>query len=65
MTKSDLINVVAKKAHLTKKASKESIETFLGEIEKAIEKVISDEYGEDKVVIDRIIGAFRNKTLTL
>lgn len=60
--KINLISVVAGKAHLTKKASKESIETFLGEIEKALskgEKVVLSGFGtfrsilvKDKAVIN-------------
>lgn len=36
MTKKDLIEIVAQKARLSKKASKQAIETFLGEIMKAL-----------------------------
>lgn len=48
MTKSQLINIVAKKAHLTKKASNEAIEVFLDEIKKALkkgEKVVISGFG--------------------
>lgn len=38
MTKHQLINIVAKKAHLTKKASNEAIETFIDEIINALSK---------------------------
>jgi len=38
MTKSHLITIVAKRAHLTKKASKEAIEVFLDEVKKALKK---------------------------
>lgn len=44
MTKQDAINTVAKKAHLTKKAAKEAIETFFNETIAALNK-------GDKVVI--------------
>lgn len=36
MTKKDLIEIVAQKAHLSKKAAKQSVETFLAEIMKAL-----------------------------
>lgn len=36
VTKRELIEVLSKKARLTKRASKEVIETFLGEISKAL-----------------------------
>ncbi|OGV96543.1 hypothetical protein A2W24_03450 [Microgenomates group bacterium RBG_16_45_19] len=48
MTKSQLINIVAKKGHLTKKASAESVEVFLDEIRKALkkgEKVVLSGFG--------------------
>lgn len=44
MTKSTLISVVAKKAHLTKKASQDAIESTLEEITRALKK-------GDKVVL--------------
>lgn len=44
MTKSQLVSVVAKKAHLTKKASEEAIETIFSEISRTLKK-------GDKVVI--------------
>lgn len=53
MRKKDLIEIVARKAHLTKKASREAIETFLGEIQKALvkgEKVIISGFGTFRVV---------------
>lgn len=48
MTKSELIEIVARKAHLTKRAAREAIETFLNEIERALikgEKVILSGFG--------------------
>ena len=48
MTKSHLIDVVAKKGHLTKKAAKESIEVFLEEVKKGLkkgEKVVLSGFG--------------------
>ena len=44
MTKSDLIAIVAKKGHLTKKAADEAIEVFLEEITRSLKK-------GDKVVL--------------
>ncbi len=44
MTKQDLINLVAKKAHLTKKATKEAIDVFFDEVISSLNK-------GDKVVI--------------
>lgn len=44
MTKSDLIDVIAKKAHLTKKASTEALEVIFEEVTRALAK-------GDKVVI--------------
>lgn len=44
MTKSQLINIIAKKAHLTKKASEEAVETMFEEITRSLKK-------GDKVVI--------------
>lgn len=38
MTKSQLIDVVAKKAHLTKKAADEAIEAFFVEVNRNLEK---------------------------
>jgi len=48
MTKNDLVETVAKKAHLTKKAATESIETFLSEVQRALvkgEKVVISGFG--------------------
>jgi DNA-binding protein HU-beta len=44
MTKSDLIAIVAKKAHLTKKAANDSVESFLDEVVRTLKK-------GDKVVL--------------
>lgn len=44
MTKSQLISIIAKKAHLTKKASEEAVETLFEEIIRSLRK-------GDKVVI--------------
>ncbi len=53
MKKSDFYSIVAKKAHLTKQASKEAIDTFLAEIAKALQK-------GDKVVLSGL-GTFEVK----
>lgn len=48
MTKSQLIDIVAKKGHLTKKAATESVEVFLDEVRKALkkgEKVVLSGFG--------------------
>lgn len=53
MTKRELIEIVAKKAHLTKKASKEAIETFLGEVVRQLlkgERVILSGFGTFHVI---------------
>lgn len=53
MTKKQLIDLVAAKAHLTKKAAREGIETFLGEIAKVLkkgEKVVLSGFGTFKIV---------------
>lgn len=48
MTKNDLIEAVARKAHLTKKAAGESVETFIAEIQRALvkgEKIVISGFG--------------------
>jgi len=53
MRKNNLIEIVARKAHLTKKAAKEAIEVSLAEVEKALlrgEKVILSGFGTFRVV---------------
>lgn len=48
MTKKDLIELVARKAHLTKKAATEAVETLLSEIQRNLvkgEKVILSGFG--------------------
>lgn len=52
MTKRQLIDVVARKAHLTKKASREAIEVFLNEIGRSLakgEKVVLSGFGTFRV----------------
>jgi len=54
MKKIDLIGVVSNKAHLTRKAAKESVETLLSEIQKALskgEKVVLSGFGTFKSVL--------------
>ncbi|PJE67762.1 DNA-binding protein [Candidatus Shapirobacteria bacterium CG10_big_fil_rev_8_21_14_0_10_40_9] len=53
MRKSELVEIIARKAHLTKKASSEAIGAFLSEIQKALvkgEKVILSGFGTFRVV---------------
>ncbi len=53
MTKNQLIEILSRKAHLTKKASRESVETFLEEVKKALQKgdkVVLSGFGTFKVV---------------
>ena len=38
MTKSDLINIVAKRVHLTKKATEETVEALLEEMSRVLQK---------------------------
>lgn len=48
MTKSQLIDIVAKKAHLTKKASKDAVESLVEEMVRALkkgEKVVLSGFG--------------------
>ena len=52
MTKAQIIEIVAKKAHLTKKAAAESIDAFLDEIVRQIskgEKVVLSGFGTFKL----------------
>jgi len=53
MTKKQLINLVASKAHSTKRAVEEIVEVFLGEIIKSLakgEKIVLSGFGTFKVV---------------
>lgn len=53
MTKRQIIDLIASKAHLTKKAAKEAIDNFLSEITKALkkgEKVVLSGFGTFKTV---------------
>jgi len=52
MTKSQFIEIVAKKAHLTKKAATESVDVFLSEVIRQLEKgekVVLSGFGTFKV----------------
>lgn len=52
MKKSELIEVVAKKAHLTKKAAKEAVEAFFAEVSRLLkkgEKVTVSGFGTFKI----------------
>lgn len=66
MTKSQLINIVAKKAHLTKKASSEAVETLFDEMNRALkkgEKVVISGFGTFYVstVRDKQVVPFGNE----
>lgn len=53
MTKRELIEQVARKAHLTKKSAQEAVETFLQELERALvkgEKVVLTGFGTFRVI---------------
>lgn len=48
MTKSDLIDIVAKRGHLTKKAASEAVDVFLDEVKRSLkkgEKVVLSGFG--------------------
>ena len=52
MTKADIIEIIAKKAHLTKKASMEAVDAFLDELVRQIdrgEKVVLSGFGTFKI----------------
>jgi nucleoid DNA-binding protein len=66
MTKRSLIDIVAKKAHLTQKAARESIEVFFDEVENALakgEKVVVSGFGTFYVskVADKQVVPFGNE----
>lgn len=67
MTKSQLISVVAKKAHLTKRASEEAIEALFEEVTRALkkgEKVVISGFGTFYVskVKDKQVVPFGEET---
>ena len=52
MTKKQIVSIVASKAHLTQRASREAIDTFLAEIARSLkkgEKVVLSGFGTFKV----------------
>lgn len=52
MTKSEIIEIVAKKAHLTKKAAREAVEVLLEEVRRQLkkgEKVVLSGFGTFKI----------------
>ena len=66
MTKHDLINIVSKKAHLTKKAASEAIDALFDEVEKGLvkgEKVVLSGFGTFYVskVADKQVVPFGNE----
>lgn len=53
MTKRELIDLVARKAHLTKRAANEAVEVFLGEVGRVLskgEKVVLSGFGTFRVI---------------
>jgi len=67
MTKRNLIDIVAKKAHLTQKASHEAIDVFFEEVNKALakgEKVVISGFGTFYIgkVDDKQVVPFGNET---
>jgi len=66
MTKSQLINVVAKKAHLTKKAAKDAVEALFEEVERSLvkgDKVVISGFGTFYInkVDDKVVVPFGNE----
>lgn len=62
MTKIELIDSVARKAHLTKKAAEEAVEVFLNEIGRVLskgEKVVLSGFGTFRVI------SMRGKTVKI
>ena len=53
MTKREIVDLVARKAHLTKKAAVEAVETFLNEVGRTLskgEKVVLSGFGTFRVI---------------
>lgn len=53
MTKRELVDIVARKAHLTKKAAVEAVDTFLNEVGRILskgEKVVLSGFGTFRVI---------------
>lgn len=66
MTKSQLIEIVAKRGHLTKKAAVEAVEVFLDELTKALtkgQKVVLSGFGTFKrsSIADKAVEPFGKK----
>lgn len=66
MTKHQIVNIVAKRAHLTKKASREAIEAFFDEVSKSLskgDKVVLSGFGTFYVakVADKEVVPFGNE----
>ena len=62
MTKIELIDLVARKAHLTKRAAEEAVEVFLNEIGRVLskgEKVVLSGFGTFRVI------SMRGKTVKI
>lgn len=67
MTKSQLVNVIAKKAHLTKRAAGEAIDSLIEEVQRALEKgdkVVLSGFGTFYIskVKDKQVEPFGDKT---
>lgn len=65
MKKLDLIGIVSQKAHLTRKAAKDSVESLIGEIQKALakgEKVVLSGFGTFKSVLVKDKAVINPKT---
>jgi len=50
MTKTELLDQVARKAHLTKKAAEEAIDVFLDEVGRVLSKVVLSGFGTFRVI---------------
>lgn len=66
MTKHEIVSIVAKKAHLTKKAARESVDTFLDEVIKSLikgDKVVLSGFGTFYIskVADKQVVPFGNE----
>ena len=70
MTKMQLVNIVAKQAHLPKKAAKQAIDAFLEEITRTLakgDKVVLSGFGTFSVnpVNDKVVEPFGKKELRM
>ena len=66
MTKSQLIEIVAKKGHLTKRAAEEAIEVFLEEVARGLtkgQKIVLSGFGTFKrsTIADKAVEPFGKK----